>query len=133
SFALPFEPDTFAVRWTGFLAVPEEGEYRFTLGSDDGARLVLDGKAVIDQPQLRPYAESSGGARLTAGRHAIEVTFYENYGYASCRLWWAGPSWTRRLVATEFLSPPADLADVVAPAIAVVSPAAGFVEDTVTL
>ena len=133
SFALPFEPDTFAVRWTGYLDVPEEADWRFVCGSDDGARVLIDGKAVIDQPRLRPYAESSGTAPLTAGAHPIEVLFYENYGYASCRLWWSGPSWTRRIVAPQYLRPPNEFAGVVPPVIASVDRGAGFVEDTVTI
>jgi hypothetical protein len=133
SFALPFVPDTFVVRWTGFLRAPEDGAYRFTVGSDDGARLLIDGAAVIDHPRLRSYGESAGRADLAAGVHAVELAFYENGGYASCRLWWSGPSWTKKLVAPEFLSPPADLADFTPPAVASIDPPSGFLDDVVTL
>lgn len=133
SFALPFVPDTFLVRWTGFLRAPDDFAYRFTCGSDDGARVSIDGKVVIDQPRLRPYAESSGAVKLSAGLHPIEILFYENYGYASCRLWWDGPNWKRRIVAPEFLTPPKELADVTPPVIASVEPPSGFVDDTVTI
>jgi PA14 domain/IPT/TIG domain len=133
SFALPFGADTYAVRWTGFLRVPEDGDYRFTCGSDDGARIKIDGTAVVDYAALRPYGESSGPAKLTAGTHAIEVVFYENYGYASCRLWWDGPGWKRRIVAPEFLTPPAEFANVTPPHIASITPPSGFVEDEVTI
>jgi hypothetical protein len=133
AFALPFTPDTFVVRWTGFLRAPQDGECRFTIGSDDGARLTIDDAVVVDQPRLRPYGESSGAVKLAAGLHPVEVLFYENQGYASCRLWWSGPSWTRTLVAPEFLSPPADLAGVVPPVIASVDPSSGSIEDTVVI
>jgi hypothetical protein len=133
SFATPFVPDTFVVRWTGFLRVPEDGDYRFIVGSDDGARVKIDDVAVIDQPRLRAYGETRGTANLAAGLHPIEIVFYENYGYASCRLWWSGPTWTRKLVAPEFLTPPAELADFTPPVIASVDPPSGFVGDAVTI
>ena len=133
AFALPFDPETFAVRWTGFITAPDEGAYRFTCGSDDGVRVRIDGTTAVEHTGLRPYAESNGEMRLAAGRHAIEIVFYENFVYASCRLWWEGPGFKRRIVAPEFLTPPEDLAHVERPAIALVEPAAAFVEDEVTV
>lgn len=133
AFALPFEPETFGVRWTGFLTAPAEGTYRFTCGSDDGVRVRIDGATVVEYSTLRPYAETSGETKLTAGRHAIEVVFYENFVFASCRLWWEGPGVKRAIVAPEFLTPPEDLAHVERPAIGHVDPPAAFVEDEVTV
>jgi beta-glucosidase len=40
--------DSFSVRWTGILRVDESGEYTFKVKSDDGTRLILDNKTVID-------------------------------------------------------------------------------------
>src|SRR5438270_5665624 len=36
--------DNFYVRWTGVLKVPKNGSYKFYLNSDDGSRLLIDGK-----------------------------------------------------------------------------------------
>ena len=41
-------PDYFGFVFTGTLIVPEDGEYTFILDSDDGSRLSLDGKMIID-------------------------------------------------------------------------------------
>jgi hypothetical protein len=133
AFALPFEPETFGVRWTGFLTAPEEGTYRFFCGSDDGVRVRIDGTTAVEYAGLRAYAESGGELKLSAGRHEIEIVFYENFVYASCRLWWEGPGFKRRIVAPEFLTPPDELLHVERPAIARVEPAAAFVEDEVTV
>jgi hypothetical protein len=133
AFALPFDPETFAVRWTGFLTAPEEGTYRFFCGSDDGVRVRIDDTTAVEYAGLRAYAESGGELKLSAGRHAIEIVFYENFVYASCRLWWEGPGFKRRIVAPEFLTPPDELLHVERPAIARVEPPAAFVEDEVTV
>ncbi len=133
AFALPFDPETFAVRWTGFLTAPEDGTYRFFCGSDDGVRVRIDGATAVEYAGLRAYAESGGELKLSAGRHKIEIVFYENFVYASCRLWWEGPGFKRRIVAPEFLTPPDDLLHMERPAIARVEPPAAFVEDEVTV
>ena len=40
--------DGFSVRWTGKLTPPKSGLYALGLLSDDGSRLYLDGKLVVD-------------------------------------------------------------------------------------
>ncbi|GAB1370595.1 glycoside hydrolase family 3 protein [Candidatus Kapaibacterium sp.] len=40
--------DSFSVRWTGIIKVPESGEYTFKVTSDDGTRLTIGDKIVID-------------------------------------------------------------------------------------
>ena len=40
--------DQFAVRWTGVLVPPASGEYELVVTANDGARLFVDGKPVID-------------------------------------------------------------------------------------
>lgn len=132
-FALPFHPDTFAVLWRGRLLVPQDGTYHFVCGSDDGVRLRIGGGDVIGAPDLRPYAESEGSAQLTAGAHDFELTFYENYIFASCRLFWSGPGLSRRVIAPEYFAPPEDLADVVRPHITRIEPARAFVGDEVVV
>src|SRR6187397_1297417 len=41
-------PDTFSVRWSGTLVAPRSESYTFHTTSDDGVRLWIDGKLVID-------------------------------------------------------------------------------------
>ncbi len=130
-FRLPFEPETFAVLWRGYLHVPEPGDYEFTCGSDDGVRVTIGDEIVLEHGGLRPYAESRGRVELAAGKQPIEVIFYENQVFASCRLFWDGPSWGKRLVGAEFFSPPDDVADVVPPHATRLVPHLGAVGDEI--
>lgn len=41
-------PDEVSIRWTGYLVTRIPGEYRLRLSADDGARLWLDDKLVLD-------------------------------------------------------------------------------------
>ncbi|MCE9637684.1 MAG: IPT/TIG domain-containing protein [Planctomycetes bacterium] len=133
SFHLPFEPDTFGVLWRGFLVVTTPGDYEFTCGSDDGARLKLDGTTVLEHTWLRPYAETSGTIHLDAGRHAFELAFYENYGFASCRLFWEAAGVPRAIVPAEAFEPPDEIAAVDPPRITAVSPLHARLAEEVTI
>ncbi len=69
--------DYFAARWTGQIKIETAGEYTFTLGSDDGSRLFIDGKLVINHDGLHGYSDRSGSVTLSAGFHDIRVEMFE--------------------------------------------------------
>lgn len=54
------------------------GNYRFTVGSDDGIRLWIDGELKIDQWVDRGYTTNSVDVSLTAGNHDFRIDYYEN-------------------------------------------------------
>lgn len=78
--------DNFSVRWTKSQPFAE-GRYVFNVGSDDGVRLYIDGKRVIDK-----WIDQGGGyaytADLAAGVHELRLEYYENMGSAIARLSW---------------------------------------------
>ncbi len=53
--------DSFYVRWSDILRIPAEGTYTFYLVSDDGSRLFIDCKKVVD---------NGGPHTLLGGRRA---------------------------------------------------------------
>ena len=82
--------DGFSVRWTRTIHF-EAGSYFFTAASDDGIRVTVDGRPVIDQWYDHPVRTFTGEISLTAGHHLVVVEYYENMGHASARVWW-GPA-----------------------------------------
>ncbi len=80
--------DNFSARWTR-TATFAAGTYRFTVSGDDGVRLFVDGKKLLDEwrPQFSPTF--SRDLELTAGDHRIVLEFFENYGSAQVKLSWA--------------------------------------------
>jgi len=72
----------WTARWTGNLNVRAEGDYTFHFDRlDDGARLFIDGELVLDAWKLQPPADhASEPVHLTAGRHAIQVEYYQGPG-----------------------------------------------------
>ncbi len=81
--------DDFSVRWTrtqDFAA----GNYTFTVGSDDGARLYIDGVLILDRwvDQAYPTPQPTVGRSLTNGSHAVVMEYYERGGAARATLTW---------------------------------------------
>lgn len=83
--------DWFSIAWSAMLDVPTEGDYAFYLTTDDGSRLYVDGKVVVDHWGHHGAEEKSATMRLTAGPHAVRVLYYEEDGWAAAHLEWSGP------------------------------------------
>lgn len=66
-----------AIRLTGYMEIEQPGLYRLALSSDDGSRLSLHGKTVIDNDGEHPPMIASGLVRLEAGHHPIEIGFFQ--------------------------------------------------------
>src|SRR6185295_17574729 len=88
----PTESDTFAARWTGDIVSTIGQSVTFSLGSDDGSKLFIDGALtpLINNDGLHGFQTVSGTIFLTAGQHSIEVQFFEKYGGAGIRLDYRG-------------------------------------------
>ena len=87
-------PDTFSVRWSGLLLVPETGTYTFSTLNSDGVRLYLNGVLVIDDFVDQSTHWNDGvPVNLTAGQMVdLQLEYYENTGSAVAKLKWTGPS-----------------------------------------
>jgi len=81
----------YGCRYEGFLVAPEEGEYELSLESDEGARLHLDGKQVIEHWGAHTLAEKAVRVRLTAGPHPLRIEYYQALGGAALHFRWTPP------------------------------------------
>ena len=71
---------------TGYLNVPEDGVYTFSLMSDDGSWLKIDGNMVVDNDRPQSPHEEISQQALKAGLHKIEVRYFDSNG-GMLRLW----------------------------------------------
>ncbi len=88
--------DYFGLRFTGFLQVPRDGRYTFFLGSDDGSRLQIDGKTVVEVNGIHAYVERNKSVELSAGPHPLLVDFFEANGGEVLKVEFQGPGISRR-------------------------------------
>ncbi len=77
----------FSARWTRTLDF-EAGTYRFYLSVDDGARLWVDGRLLIDEWRDSSAREVTTEIALGAGSHALRLEYYERTGQARAQLRW---------------------------------------------
>ncbi|MFO0868289.1 MAG: PA14 domain-containing protein [Pirellulales bacterium] len=96
--------DAFALRFTGLLQVPRAGKYTFYLASDDGSRLYLDNRLLINNDRLQGMSEMRGEVELSAGAHPLVVTYFDNGGGDGLEVAWSGPDLPRQKIARDRLS-----------------------------
>ena len=95
--------DDFIARWRGKITAPEDGNYIFYLGSDDGSCLKINGKEIINFWGAHSYKEHTARIKLSAGQHDIELTYLELRGQQGCVLSWTPPSGNRPVIpASQF-------------------------------
>jgi hypothetical protein len=98
--ALRLRDEDYALVFEGFIAIPTDGGYSFTLLSKDGGELEIGGAVVADSPM--PVAQVCGSAGnmvqaargsigLKAGLHAIRIAITDTEGPYGFGLRWEGP------------------------------------------
>jgi hypothetical protein len=95
--------DTFSASWSGLVKAPETGTYTFSTRSDDGARLWIDNKLVIDKWQVQSAKEWSATVKLQAGvDYPIRLEYYDNTAGATAQLLWQTPSESKEEVIPAY-------------------------------
>jgi hexosaminidase len=78
--------ELFGLSFTGFLSVPSDGIYTFSLTSDDGARLLVGGQLVADNDGIHGVSEQSGIIGLAAGLHPLTIRYFQRHRESELRL-----------------------------------------------
>jgi hypothetical protein len=86
-------PTNFAMDCYGYLNIPEDGVYNFTLSSDDGSEIAIDDDVVINMPQDQDMGTSTGTATLFAGQHSFNLEYFQGLPVdVGLVLQWQGPA-----------------------------------------
>lgn len=85
--------DGFSIRWSGQLLPPVSGRYRIEAAADDGFRLYVDGKRVLDRWSNSDRLHGDGvELELQAGRaYDLKLEYYDAERDAGVRLGWRMP------------------------------------------
>lgn len=95
--------DFFGFRFNGYIKVPSSGVYTFFARSDDGLRLWIGDKLVIDDYGLHPAREVQGSIALAPGLHPIKADYFEWDGNERLTVSYEGPGIEKRPVPAEVL------------------------------
>ncbi len=98
--------DTFSVRWTGAIVPLFTQQYTFRTTSDDGVRLWVNDKLIINNWTRHAPTVNVGRIILEAGRaYSIRMDYFEHSGGSIARLEWQSASQPRQVVPESQLGP----------------------------
>ena len=83
--------DHWSVDIQGYIYIPSNGTYWFRTASDDGVRLKVDGKTVINNWTNHAPRYDYGSVSLEAGWKPLRLQMYEWGGGTMLRLHWRPP------------------------------------------
>lgn len=84
--------DRYSARWTGKLVASKTDKYEIITVSDDGVRLYIDNKLVIDNwTDHAPYSNTIQLELEANKEYDIKLEYYENGGGAVIKLGWSNP------------------------------------------
>ncbi|RSK50796.1 PA14 domain-containing protein [Hymenobacter rigui] len=83
----------FSVRWTGYLYAPATGTYTFQVATDDGMRVWVGGKRIVNSWRGQPVAVVTAHLKLTAGRYyPVRVEYFQFDRDSRAQLAWQPPT-----------------------------------------
>ncbi len=88
---LAWAGDNFAIFFEGYLLIPNDGEYQFSLISDDGSRMYLHNDLLIDHDGLHGADEKQAAAKLEKGYHPFRVNYFQGRGGKNIIWKWKHP------------------------------------------
>ncbi len=97
--------DNIAVTFDGKLQITTPGDYSFMLASDDGSKLYIDGKAVVDNDGSHGVIMANGHVELSPGKHDIRVEWFNGGGGAWLGAFFEGPGIPRQFIDPNLLTP----------------------------
>jgi outer membrane protein OmpA-like peptidoglycan-associated protein len=84
--------ENFSVRWTGWLVPPVSGRYLLHVSVDDGMRIWLNDRLLVNAWQIQPASRFSVSVQLQAGQaYKLRVDYFQGPEYTRARLTWQLP------------------------------------------
>ncbi|MFZ6011917.1 MAG: glycoside hydrolase family 3 C-terminal domain-containing protein [Bacteroidota bacterium] len=112
------KPDYYSVRWSGQIQAPVTGNFMLGLEGNDGYRLYVDNKLVVDRWRKQTYSTATTSMAIEKGKlYDIRVEFYESVGNAHIKLIWnvgIKNDWREKISEAVKITDAADVAVVVA-------------------
>jgi len=87
------------------LNISEQGKYVFYLMSNDGSRLYIDDKMVIDNDGQHGKIEKMGALNLSKGKHKFRVEYFQAGGKTVLELRVSGHLLNRESIPVSMLFP----------------------------
>jgi beta-glucosidase len=75
----------YSIRWTGTVTAPKPGRYTIAINSDDGARVLVDGRKLLEDWTDHAPTMHDATFDLRAGPHEVVVEYFQGVGGAAAQ------------------------------------------------
>src|SRR5207302_8893405 len=93
------QANNFGLKFDGYFKIERDGAYKLSTTSDDGSKVYIDGKPVVDNDGVHAPKTASGTAKLSQGVHKVTVLFFQGPGGAELDVQIPGPGLTEQSFA----------------------------------
>ena len=100
---VPNRGTQFAVVLTSKLVINKAAQYRFFTNSDDGSKLYVNGKEVVDNDGNHGNRERSSSVALKEGEHDLKVTYYNGGGGKWLDVYWGADKLPKQILSPDWL------------------------------
>ena len=94
---------SYSIRWVGMLDVPVSDTYQIFTYHDDGVRVWINDRLVINDWNQHEPAPQEGKIQLNVGLHNIEIEFFNAQSKAIIQLFWARDKIPQAIIPSENL------------------------------
>jgi beta-glucosidase len=109
--------DFYSVKWTGKIKSPTTGTFKIGIEGNDGYRLYLDGKLIVDNWKSQTFTTQLADYHFEKDKaYDIRIEFFESQGYAKFKLVWnigVNNEWQKKIDEAVAASKKSDVAVIV--------------------
>jgi PA14 domain len=103
----------FGIRYIGAFNLQQGGQYKFRLASDDGSKLWINNKLIINNDGVHSPSSKSGTVDLSAGQHLIQVDYFQGPRvWIALQLYVTEPNGREQIFSPEFSSNKAVIGEI---------------------
>ncbi|KNY25374.1 carbohydrate-binding protein [Pseudobacteroides cellulosolvens] len=103
NFKISSNRANYGYTFTGYVNIATSGYYTFYTKSDDGSRLYIGSRLVVDNDGKHSAQEKSGSIYLAAGKHEIKVNYFNRDGEDVLEVRYSGQGITKQLIPDSAL------------------------------
>ncbi len=99
------EPDQmYSVRWSGFVLIPEDGDWTFTTRTNDGVRLYVNDELLHEDWTQHSPRIHSDTRTLAAAWYPVVLEYFQDGGTSVMELSFSGPNQPQAIIPLTHLS-----------------------------
>lgn len=100
---IPFKQEKFGLVLKGSIEIRKNALYTFHLNSNDGSKLYIDGKLVINNDGMHGAVEKEGNIKLSEGKHSIQICYFQVGGGFHLKVYISSPDIEKTSIPASML------------------------------